>query len=84
MKTISIHLVAPNDASGNPRRLFVYVDECGVIIGARDEGYLGKDAGRVIRRGDLICPATPMSFGINITVKEYNRLKRVLPVDSRS
>lgn len=37
------HYCAPNDVNGNPRRVYVLVDD-GDNIAAWDEGYLGSDA----------------------------------------
>ena len=36
-----VHLKAPNDTNGNPRRLFVLLDR-GDIIGVVNEGYEGE------------------------------------------
>lgn len=32
---------APNDRNGNPRRLFVLINNRGIIVGYIDEGYIG-------------------------------------------
>ena len=37
-----IHLAAPNDNNGNPRRCFVLFNDSGVAIAAYPEGYEGR------------------------------------------
>lgn len=37
-----IHLAAPNDPNGNPRRVYVVFDQDGDVIDAVDEGYRGR------------------------------------------
>ncbi len=45
MKTIILHLRAPHDNNGNPRRAYVVLDaEYGNTLGVFDEGYLGNRA----------------------------------------
>ena len=68
---------ATNDSNGNPRRLFVYWDMRGDIIGIFDEGYRGKPTDKDIasfvertgkvRQGGAVVQITPVS----ITVSEY-------------
>lgn len=41
---VVLHLCAPNDTNGNPRRVFVTIDDDGLITGRYDEGYLGSSA----------------------------------------
>ncbi len=38
---IAIKLNAGNDRNGNPRRVFVVIDELGYVVDAIDEGYNG-------------------------------------------
>lgn len=70
------HLIAPNDANGNPRRLWMIYEfetmpenEVNIVVASKtyaiDEGYRGMPAEA---RG-LEIPA------INITPAEYKRLK---------
>lgn len=40
----AIHIKAPNDRNGNPRRAFLVYDEAGNHIGTVDEGYRGRGA----------------------------------------
>jgi hypothetical protein len=40
----AIHLRAPNDANGNPRRCFAIYAESGEYLGTVDEGYKGDRA----------------------------------------
>lgn len=41
---ISLHICAPNDNNGNPRRCFVVIDDAGNVVEAIDEGYDGQSA----------------------------------------
>lgn len=43
-KLLAIHLCAPNDTNGNPRRVYVLHDRAGSIVAAIDEGYSGHHA----------------------------------------
>lgn len=44
MAHVVIRLAAPNDSNGNPRRVFVIMDESSDVLGAVDEGYAGSHA----------------------------------------
>lgn len=37
-----LHLAAPNNTSGNPRRLFIGLDKSGHVVRITDEGYTGR------------------------------------------
>ncbi len=66
-------LKAPNDANGNPRRLYVFYGRgTGTLIGIHDEGYAGKPrakAGIDILELD----------GFEIIAAKYRELKRRIP-----
>jgi len=68
---IAILLNAGNDVSGNPRRVFVVLNNKGDIVEAIDEGYGGKaalfDKYPAVNRG-----LSPSSF--STTPKEYREL----------
>ena len=36
-----LHLRAPNDSNGNPRRLYLGINDVGVVVRVHDEGYAG-------------------------------------------
>ena len=63
-----LHLVAPNDTSGNPRRLYMVVDSNGLAT-FWDESYEGKEC---------LPPSLQdfTTFQLNITAGEYKRLKK--------
>ncbi len=65
--TMYQHLSAPSDSNGNPRRLYMVMDEEGNIITAIDEGYSGfpKDLNGLIQ-----LPEYPIS------IKLYRELKK--------
>ena len=42
-RSMLIHLAAPNDSNGNPRRCFVLFNENGIGIAAYPEGYEGRN-----------------------------------------
>ena len=69
-----LHLVAPNDSDGNPRRLFVMSNDEGKFIAAWDEGYKGSDAVPGIWRKDAY-----LSQRLDVPVAQYNKLRRTLP-----
>jgi hypothetical protein len=61
-----IHLAAPNDVNGNPRRVYVAI-RGGAIVGAWDEGYAGwgavpagplRELARIVER----IPTTPGAY----------------------
>lgn len=65
-----LHLVAPNDTSGNPRRLYLFISSQ-EPIGVWDEGYEGAEC----------LPPSLQDYGkvapqIRITAGEYKRLKK--------
>jgi hypothetical protein len=89
-KYIIQRAVTKNDAMGNPRRIYVVYRspdgpiiaqvgsaeperfEYGVVCAVFDEGYLGRIAVPLsFRNAAIFLP------DINITPKEYNRLKRI-------
>lgn len=39
--TAVVHQCTTNDRNGNPRRVYVALNECGHILGTEDEGYGG-------------------------------------------
>ncbi len=63
---IYLHLVAPHDNNGNPRRLFVVLDENADAKAVIEQGYTGY---REIRKQ---FPDAKEGPEINITVSEYN------------
>lgn len=63
---IYLHLIATNDNSGNPRRLFVVLDENAHAKTVIDQGYNGY---REIRKR---FPDAKEGPDINITTAEYN------------
>jgi hypothetical protein len=64
-----IHLRAPNDTNGNPRRIFVQINN-GAIIDTADEGYRGIHAARI--KGMPI-DYSPTTF--DVPASEYRILK---------
>jgi len=68
----SIHMIAPNDSNGNPRRLYLVCGPHGPIA-AVDEGYSGIGA---IREAGFTAPEV---WNIEVSAKEYRRLKKQLP-----
>ena len=73
MNKLVLHLKAPCDINGNPRRLFV-VTENGKIQQVTNEGYAGV-------------PADISDFPrltINITAGEYRRLKKWVNSDDNN
>jgi len=69
-----LHFCANNDTYGNPRRLYVMSDESGEFIACWDEGYNGHHA----VPGEFRDKAY-LSQRFDISVKEYNKLRRELP-----
>ena len=64
-KVLVLHLAAPNDTNGNPRRLFVVLSREGETLATIDEGYLGSAAWR----GRF--PNGTESLYVGITPREY-------------
>ena len=71
---IAIHLNAGNDRNGNPRRVYVVLNENGAIVDTIDEGYSGDSGVRKLRvDGEKV----KMDFVFNrfeTTPKEYREL----------
>lgn len=67
--TTMYYLCAKNDINGNPRRVFVLIDEDGEQLAAWDESYKGCDA----VPGDFrdMAWSSKMNNRKDITVKEY-------------
>lgn len=71
------HLCASNDPDGNPRRLYVLVDEelpSATRVAAWDEGYAGHLCVPGIWR-----ECAYLAERMDITVSLYNELRRMLP-----
>jgi len=68
MPHFMIHLCAPNDANGNPRRAWVTFNADGMLLAFYEEGYSGVASipDEEIRGLALIAPR------INVTVSEFN------------
>jgi hypothetical protein len=66
-----IRVVCENTSMGNPRRGWVHVDERGNFNAFIDEGYLGSQPIQ-----ELLSAGEIESISVNITTKEYNRLKK--------
>lgn len=69
---LAIHICAPNDANGNPQRLFAVLsgDE---VIDVVDEGYLGEQA---LREAGHTCLV--VNTRINVSAGEYRRWLELL------
>ena len=61
---IYLHLKTKNDNNGNPRRLYLVINDNGGVVEAIDEGYSGD---QVARKYPQIIQGPP----INITPTEY-------------
>lgn len=76
MKTTILHLRAPHDTNGNPRRVFVVIDasgkEDGRTLGVFDEGYAGNRAVPEEMRNAAIAEVT-----IEVTPKEYKEWLKI-------
>lgn len=71
MIVMLIKVNAENDANANPRRGWVHTGECGNFLAFYVEGYdNGGEALAVLRR-----EREPESLSINVTPKEYRRLR---------
>ena len=66
-----IKINAENTMSGNPQRGWVLVDKSGAFVKFYDEGY--DDGGQEKRA--LSKAGEPESLSINVTVKEYKRIR---------
>ena len=67
---IAIHLNAGNDRNGNPRRIYLVLDEDARVVNALDESYRGRDA------LDSVYVGCPVSAELEITPREYRALLR--------
>lgn len=74
----SIHIIAPNDPNGNPRRLYLVCGPHGPLA-AVDEGYSGF---RAIAEAGF--PNAPEVWNIEVSASEYKRLKKQLPAKKSS
>jgi hypothetical protein len=74
-----IHLRAPNDRNGNPRRIYLCV-EGGAVVAAIDEGYHGTAALTEARDEfeERLIPTGGVAVAcqIDVTASEYNAWKR--------
>lgn len=61
----AIHLKAKNDTNGNPRRLYLILDNDSDAVDAVDEGYKGRGA------LDEHYEGVPIGVTIQVTPKEY-------------
>jgi hypothetical protein len=66
-----IRVIAQNTVSGNPCRGWVHLDKRGNFNAFIDEGYLGSQPIQ-----ELLDAGEIESISVNITTKEYNRLKK--------
>ena len=66
----ALHLAAPNDTNGNPRRLYAVLDSEGGIADVVDEGYQGSSAAT-----ELWGPQIRIGARIEITPGEYRAIK---------
>ena len=67
-----IKVNAQNDVNGNPRRGWVHVNAAGVFVAFYPEGY--DDGGEKLRE---LKKTEAEALAINITPKEYNRLRKL-------
>jgi len=74
-KFLAIHLNAGNDASGNPRRLYVIVDIGGAVHAVIDEGYNGQQAIRMAG----FPSSTPIIGQFPVPVRDYRNLLKSFP-----
>ena len=70
-RSIVLHLRAPNDINGNPRRCYVVIGADGAIKGIHDEGYLGPAAWKAPHPNAVEGPS------IGVSVSTYNRMMRL-------
>lgn len=64
-----IHMRAPNDSNGNPRRIFVKIQD-GTIVDTADEGFRGIASAR--EKGMPLGYSPPM---FDVSASEYRILK---------
>jgi hypothetical protein len=72
--TVMIHLCAPNDRNGNPRRLFLELNECGCAVRHWLEGYKGSSC-----VPDGLRKAAAMAVRINVSASEWNSWRKACP-----
>lgn len=71
--TTVLHLCTKNDTNGNPRRVYVGLDEQGHVLRTEDEGYAGApDWVRDWRRN-----GTRWDVAIDVVPSEYKRWLRI-------
>jgi hypothetical protein len=72
---VALHLAAPNDTSGNPRRGWVLVETTGTVVGWIEEAYQGERAltSAVQTRGRALLRIPR----VNVTVTELRRWRRL-------
>ena len=70
-----VRVVTQNDSNGNPRRGWIQFSDCGDMTQFIDEGYKGRSM-----ISDLIQIGEMDTLALNITPKEYNRLKKLREV----
>ena len=69
-----LHFTAPNDRSGNPRRLWAAFTPAGQLVNAWDEGYLGSHAiPAAIRHKAVTCYAIPVSAATYSAILRHAR-----------
>lgn len=73
---IALHLAAPNDRNGNPRRLFAVLDDQGRWYDMIEEGYEGEAA--LYRRHQKFLAR------VEISPSEYKRLRKISTVVGRA
>lgn len=67
-------LLCPNDVNGNPRRIYVLLEDEGAIVAVWDEGYMGSHAVPGVWREDAY--NAPRVY---ISGKEYRRILKEFP-----
>ncbi|MEN9861302.1 MAG: hypothetical protein RLZZ515_1784 [Cyanobacteriota bacterium] len=71
---LAIHLAAPNDRNGNPRRAYLILNELGCAVAFYEEGYKGCHA---VPPG--LRPAAAMAPRINVSASELRSWKLAVP-----
>lgn len=69
-----IHLAAPNDRNGNPRRLFLEFNDHGIGIRHWLEGYKGTHC-----VPESLRKAAAMAPRINVAASEFNSWRKACP-----
>ncbi len=72
MIVAALHLRAKNDPNGNPRRIFVGLNENGHHVAVSDEGYVGRPewVRELNARGVF-------EFAVETSISEYNAWNRL-------